>query len=125
MATLLPLSTLQTHGVHDLGGCIAAFTAHHGHAPGEETTFRQWAEAMPNAADMIEATRFLGAAGRRLAVRVAVNAAWRALPRFEARFPDDPRPRAALELISQDVSDPDLLQAAVDFLAALKEIESA
>ena len=120
-SVLLPLSALRTHRACDLDKRIADFTTHHGFAPDETSTLRQWAEVTPAVADLLWATRcLLPEAGRQLAVGVALRAARRLLPTFEAKYPNDPRPRVALELAEKwlteptNVSDGELRAAADD-----------
>ena len=103
---LLPLSALRTHRACDLGKRIADFGAFHG-APDETSTLRQWAEVTPAVVDLLWATRcLLPEAGRQLAVGVALRAARRVLPIFEAKYPNDPRPRVALGLVRAWLADP-------------------
>ena len=104
---LLPLSALRTHRACDLDKRIADFTSFHGCAPDEQATLRQWAEVTPAVADLLWATRcLLPEARKHLATGVALRAARRVLPIFEAKYPDDPRPRVALELAEKWLADP-------------------
>jgi hypothetical protein len=98
---LLPLSALRANDACDLERRIADFKAHHGHPPGAKTTLQEWVEVTHEINDLLWATRCISRNGRRLAAVVAIKAAWRTLPLYEAANPDDRAPRTALELAEQ------------------------
>jgi hypothetical protein len=101
---LLPLSALRANDACDLERRIADFKAHHGHPPGAKTTLQEWVEVTHEINDLLWATRCISRNGRRLAAVVAIKAAWRTLPLYEAANPDDRAPRAALELAERKLA---------------------
>lgn len=107
MKIILSLSQLKLHDACELSNRIDDFRAYHGYDPGGNTTFREWIACMPDVQDWIWACRCIGEPGRRIAVRVAVGAARRALPVFEAEYPNDNRPRQAVEVVEMWLKDPD------------------
>lgn len=107
MKIILSLSQLKLHDACELSNRIAAFRAYHGYDPGGTTTFREWIACTPDVRDWIWACRCIGEPGCRIAVRVAVGAARRALPVFESEFPGDLAPRQAVELVERWLANPD------------------
>ena len=124
MTILLPRSALRNLDVGKAELLCSAFAHHFGHHPDEATTLREWAEAPFSVLELLVCAQCCaGTIGDCLAVVVASKAAWRALPFFEAKHPDDSRLRAALlrvddRLAGQEVDAWDLRRGVAEARAA-------
>ena len=102
---ILPLSDLTCAKACDLDGRIARFTEFHGQPPTETSTWAEWMAVTPSIADRVWAVAYvvrpkhldradlIDAALR----EIAILAAEAVLPIWEAAYPNDDRPRKAIE----------------------------
>lgn len=123
----LPLSHLKDLKACDLSARIATFTAHYGRPPDEAATVAEWLAVTHALADRLWVVCYVllpalpdqEAVIRRACQEMALIAAEAALPIWEATYPDDARPRRAIEAARAYLDNPseearEALRTAVD-----------